>query len=248
MKNTEIEEIETFEEYQKRISSQVKLKSEKRGRKKNSTKLTEEKQLEILELLKESPSYYNFSDNHVWSAKSIQQLLNSSLNIKLPLSTIRDYLNRWFNIQQTGKSNQIKNLLANNDIAKDIKKDEAVILYVKSLKDGFINIVTRRNENQFIYNGNKNQKNLIRTFKYLISNYKYKSVYLIFDYYFYDEVFFNKLINKNLRIFYIDSSLKSFIFSNDNYSSIKEFQQEKKQIKNKKTINDNLEIEKLDGI
>lgn len=242
MKDIKIGESETFEEYKKREFNQVTFHLEKRGRAKNTGRLSEEQQEKIFEFLKERPIAYNINEEPMWSVKSVLQLIQLKLDIKLPLSTVRNYLIKWFNIEQMKKGNQIKSLLTNNDIFKNTKNEETIILYVKLYKNSFIQIVTRTNENKFIFNGNKNQKNLINTFKYLISYYKNKNISLIFNYDFYGEIFFNKLINKNVRIFYIEKNIKNFICNEDNSFQIKEFEkikQKNKQIGNKKTIKNN---------
>ena len=248
MNNIKIKENETFEEYKIRISNQSKSSIEKRGRKKGSEKLSKEKQLKILNFLKEHPTFYNLNKHSMWSSKSIQQLIQLKLNIYLPLSTIRDYLNKWFNTLEKEKGNRIKKLIDANCILKNTCNDVVTYLYIKKYKEGFIHIITRANENKFIYCGNKNQKNLIKTFKYLMSY--YENIYLIFDSFFYDETMFNKLLKKNLKIFYINNTFKDLLINDANLSLIKEFKKETvKPIKNKKTNeNKNLKIEKLDEI
>jgi len=228
--DTNIQKNETLEEYIKRQPIKLsKPTGKKVGRKNNTGRLSEENQNMIFELLKEKPIRYNIKEQPMWSTKSIQLLISLKLNIELPLSTIRDYLNKWFNIKQNQKGNQIKSLSINECILKDLKKDKAILLFIKSIDKGFIHIVTRANENKFIFNGNENQKNLTNSFQYLI-NY-YKDIYLFFDYttsnkFFSIETLFNKLLNKNkhLRIFFIENPMLSFIFKNtDEKFHVKEY-------------------------
>lgn len=212
--DTNIQKNGTLEEYIKRQPIKLsKPTGKKVGRKNNTGRMSEENQNMIFELLKEKPISYNIIEQPMWSTKSIQLLISLKLNIEFPLSTIRDYLNKWFNTKQTQRGNQIKSLSIDESILKDLKQDKATLLFVKSYNDGFINIITSRNENKFIFNGNKNQKNLINTFQYLIDY--YKDIYLTFDYFFFNEILFTKLLNKNkhLRIFYIEETIKDFIDS-----------------------------------
>ncbi len=250
MSNIKIGENETFEEYKKRTANQSNSTIETRGRKKNTGKLSQETQLKIIDLIKHRPSFYNIKEQPFWSPKSIQQLIQLKMNKELALSTIRDYLNKWFNIKQIKKGNQIKNLLNNDDILRDSYNDNTTILYVKTYINGFIHIVTRLNENKFIYCGNKNQKNLIKTYKYLISCYKDENIYLIFDSFFYDKTIFNKLLNRNLKIFYIKNTFKDQLINKGNSLLVKEFKKEtSKPIKNKETNENKIfKIEKFDEV
>ncbi|GEM_PF-3415306 len=212
--DTPILENETFEEYINKTSNPLsKTKNKKVGRRKDTGLLTKEQQNKILDYLKEKPIFYSISDEPIWSGKEISYLISKTLDINLPLSTVRDYLNKWFNIQQNQKRNQIKNLFTDDNIFKTAKKDNAIVLYVKSYDYGFINIVTRTNENKFAYIGKDNQKNLLNTFLYIINYYKDNNVYLIFNYIFFDEILFNKLLYKNsqLKIFYCQNLFISLV-------------------------------------
>lgn len=214
LNNTHIQSNETFEEYIKKTSNPLsKPKNKKVGRRKNTGLLTEEQQNKILDYLKEKPIFYSISNEPIWSVKEISYLISKTLDINLPLSTVRDYLNKWFNIQQNQKRNQIKNLFTDDNIFKTAKKDNAIVLYVKSYDYGFINIVTRTNENKFAYIGKDNQKNLLNTFLYIINYYKDSNLYLIFDTVFFNEIFFDKLLYKNsqLKIFYCQNLFISLV-------------------------------------
>lgn len=204
--------------------------------------LNNEQQLEIIELLKDKPNLYNIDDAYAWSAQNINKLLINKLKINLPLSTIRDYLNKWFNTKQTKRGNQIKKILEDNNLLDDIKKDEAIVLYFKKYIDGFIHIVTRNNENKFIYMGNKNTKNLLDLISSIISYHSDKSIYIIFENIFFSISLFDKLLNKNkyLRIFYLNSPIINFLKNEESLFNVNEFKISK--IRRSKTKNPNMSV------
>lgn len=189
----------TAEEFEKRnnlntTESVLNEKKETRGRKKDSGILSEDQQDEIKLFIKDHlPKDFNLNYLY-WSAKSVTEFIFNKYTIKLPLSTTRDYLNSWFNFKKGSKGNQINLMLTNgmnSNIPKHIKKDyennkeillnakkeKAIILLIELKPNGFIEIISKANENGFIFTKTRNEK--INFFKEMRTFYENKKIYLI---------------------------------------------------------------------
>lgn len=169
-------------------------KKETRGRKKGSGILSEVQQNEIKSFIKNSlPKDFNLNYLY-WSAKSVTEFIFNKYTIKLPLSTTRDYLNSWFNFKKDSKGNQINLILTNGmnsnipehikkdyennkEILLNAKKEKAIVLLIELKPNGFIEIISKANENGFIFTKTRNKK--INFFKEMRTFYENKKIYLI---------------------------------------------------------------------
>ena len=185
-----------YSKYKREDKKYCKLK--KRGRPRNTgRKLEDALEQKIIQLLIETKPDQTESIFALWTRESVKDLILRDIGIKMPISTVGDYLKRWELISRDpiSKVKSRKNIeterwlaIEYHRIKKEAMTNDGNILWIDhfptsplNLKITMIYAVTKHRKTMFsLYDGNMNGEKFINFMQRVIDSFD-KKVYLILD-------------------------------------------------------------------